>query len=110
MSTSTAKSVTVGTTCKPGLTCSLLAYDTLLQVNGTKQSVWKVAHQCGPNPAPFNFTATYPVIDPGAAPDAQAVVRYSSCTVPGTPQDPSGEIQVCPDAGSVAQGAPKGSS
>lgn len=96
VSTTKAESVTVTELCPPGLVCGMTVQDTLMEVHGTKQTLAGVKHGCGKDGDPQNFVAHYPVIDPGAAKNNQAVVRYASCTAENSPRDPSGQIPPCP--------------
>ena len=96
VSTTKAESVTVTQLCPAGLVCGMTVQDSLLEVHGTKQTVPGVSHGCGKATDPQAFVARYPVIDPGAAKNNQAVVRYASCTAQGTPLDKSGQVPPCP--------------
>lgn len=95
VSTTKAESVTVTELCPPGLVCGMTVQDSLMMVHGTKQQSWK-KRGCGKDGPLQNFVAYYPVIDPNAAKNNQAVVRYASCTAANTPRDPSGKIPPCP--------------
>lgn len=96
VSTTKAESVTVTEVCPAGLICGMTVQDTLLEVRGTKQTVPGVDHGCGKASAPQDFVAHYPVIDPNAAKNNQAVVRYASCTAANSRRDPTGQIPPCP--------------